>query len=247
VTPTDDDRIAYLAGDAGDSLSADDRSELDRLRDVLGSPSTWVEPDAALEDRIVDAIVGEAGTGHASVGAAGAQSEAGAGEQPAAAAEPMHKPARRLRWRVRRPNLAFGAAAVGLAAVIAAVIVIASGSSSSAPAGQRFAMVISGTPLAPGAHGSATLEKTASGWHIHLTATGLPRLSGQQFFYQAWLKNAAGILVPVGTFNDARDVTLWSGVPVTQYRVLTVTIQPANGNPTSSGRRVLIGTIRSTG
>jgi hypothetical protein len=48
----------------------------------------------------------------------------------------------------------------------------------------------------------------------------------------------------VGTFNDARNVTLWSGVPVTKFRSLTVTQQVANGNPKSSGRRVLTGTIR---
>ena len=62
-------------------------------------------------------------------------------------------------------------------------------------------------------------------------------------YYQAWLKNSAGILVPIGTFNDAVNVTLWSGVPVTQFQTLTVTRQQANGNPASSGQRVLTGTI----
>jgi hypothetical protein len=62
-------------------------------------------------------------------------------------------------------------------------------------------------------------------------------------YYQAWLKNAAGILVSVGRFNDAVDVTLWSGVAVTQFRTLTVTRQRADGNPASSEQRVLIGTI----
>jgi len=91
---------------------------------------------------------------------------------------------------------------------------------------------------------SATLTKTTSGWRIELAATGLPhRANGR--YYQAWLKNAAGILVPVGTFNDAEHVTLWSGVPVTQFRTLTVTQQQANGDPASSGRRVLVGTIRA--
>jgi hypothetical protein len=74
------------------------------------------------------------------------------------------------------------------------------------------------------------------------SASGLPHIANGRY-YQAWLKNAAGILVPVGTFNDARDVTLWSGVPVTQFRTLTVTQQQANGDQASSGRRVLTGTI----
>ena len=81
---------------------------------------------------------------------------------------------------------------------------------------------------------------------MKLSATGLPHLANGRY-YQAWLKNAAGILVPIGTFNDARNVTLWSGVPVTQFQTLTVTVQLANGNPASSGRRAMIGTIRSTG
>ena len=103
-------------------------------------------------------------------------------------------------------------------------------------------MVVRGTPLAPDVHGNAKLTKTSSGWRIELRATGLPNLQNGRY-YQAWLKNAAGILVPVGTFNDARNVTLWSGVPVTKFRTLTVTQQEANGNPASSARRVLIGTI----
>ena len=101
-------------------------------------------------------------------------------------------------------------------------------------------MVVSGTSLAPGAHGSATLTKMSSGWEIQLSATGLPHLANGRY-YQAWLKNAAGILVPVGTFNDAEHVILWSGAPVTQFRAFSVTEQLANGNPVSSGRRVLVG------
>jgi hypothetical protein len=107
-------------------------------------------------------------------------------------------------------------------------------------------MVVSGTPLAPQAHGSASLTKTTSGWRIQLSVTGLPHIENGRY-YQAWLKNARNILVPVGTFNDARNVTLWSGVPVTQFRTLTVTVQPANGNPASSGKRVLSGTVHGSG
>ena len=121
---------------------------------------------------------------------------------------------------------------------IAVVLVIAL--SGSSPATLRFAMVVNGTSLAPGAHGSATLTKTESGWRINLSATGLPHLANGRY-YQAWLKNSAGILVPVGTFNDARSVTLWSGAPVTQFRAFSVTRQLANGNPASSGQRVLVG------
>jgi hypothetical protein len=52
------------------------------------------------------------------------------------------------------------------------------------------------------------------------------------------------VLVPVGTFNDARRVTLWAGVPPTAFPALTVTRQRAGAGPASSGERVLAGTIR---
>ena len=52
--------------------------------------------------------------------------------------------------------------------------------------------------------------RPCSGWRIELDATGLPRLDNGRF-YQAWLRNAAGVLVPIGTFNEGQNVTLWAG------------------------------------
>lgn len=214
MTASDNDRISYLAGDAGESLDAYEQRQLDDLRKVLREPATWAEPDPGLQDRIVDAIAEE---------------------------RPMRRPARLSRRLFRRSAFGFGAIAATLAAV-AIVIVVATENATTSP--QQFAMVLTGTTLAPGVHGSATLTKTGSGWRIELAARGLPHLANGRY-YQAWLRNSAGTLVPVGTFNDANEVTLWSGVPVTQFRTLTVTQQRANGNPTSSGRRVLLGTIHS--
>ncbi len=219
MSTPDDDRISYLSGEPVDALTPQERAELDELRTLLESPATWEEPDPALEDRVVAAIAEEA-----------------ARSRPAPDTAVAGKPARpRRRWR--RPALAFGGLAAAVAA-IAVALVIALGSSGPQPL--QFAMVVYGTPLAPGAHGSATLTKTESGWQIKLSATGLPHLANGRY-YQAWLKNSAGILVPVGTFNDARNVTLWSGAPVTQFRMFSVTEQLANGDPASSGRRVLVG------
>ena len=96
--------------------------------------------------------------------------------------------------------------------------------------------------LAPDAGGKATLTKTPSGWRVELHATGLPRLEGGRF-YQAWLRNGAGVLVPLGTFNDGRDVTLWSGVSPQTFNTLTVTRELADGDQDSSGERVLVATI----
>jgi hypothetical protein len=219
MTPEDENRIAYLAGEPNDSLTAHERAELDELRALLESSATWEQADPSLEDRIVNAISAEAGEGAGQVS----------------------------RWQRLRPRawLPHPAVALGsLAGAVAAAIIIAIAVNTGVgPAPLHFAMVVSGTELAPAAHGSASLIKESDGWRIELSVTGLPRRDNG-LYYEAWLKNASGTLVPVGTFNNARQVTLWSGVPVTQFRSLTVTEQQANGNPASSGERVLTGTIR---
>ena len=132
-----------------------------------------------------------------------------------------------------------GVAAAAVAAAAVAVVFVGSGSH-----GARFQAALGSTPLAPGAHGEATLTRTSSGWRIHLDATGLPRLSGDRF-YEAWLRSSGGVLVPIGTFNDGRNVTLWAGVSPVSYTVLTVTRERADGNQASSGEKVLIGPVRT--
>ena len=92
------------------------------------------------------------------------------------------------------------------------------------------------------ATGAATRTKTSSGGRIQRDATGLPRLDGDRF-YQAWLRNAAGALVPVGTFNEGVDVTLWSGVSPKTFTTLSVTRERNDGDQSSSGQKVLVGTV----
>ena len=243
MKPSDEDRISYLAGDAGESLSGQDRAALDELRESLRSPASWEVPDPELGDRIVVAITLEAGerSGGESTRRWRALRPASAtGTGATGATGATRRTARRLlreRLAARRPALA-----LSLLVAVAAAILVVTGLGDNSPGPEQFAMVVLGTPLAPNAHGSATLTKTTSGWRIALSAPGLPHLQGA-VFYEAWLKDRAGTLVPVGTFNDARKVTLWSGVPVTKFRTLTVTRQRA-GSFVSSGQRVLTGTIR---
>jgi hypothetical protein len=45
------------------------------------------------------------------------------------------------------------------------------------------------------------------------------------------------VLVPIGTFNDGRDVTLWAGVASTCFTTLTVTRERADGDQRSPARR----------
>jgi hypothetical protein len=133
-----------------------------------------------------------------------------------------------------------------IASAATAAVVLAVGidlaSRGSGTVGPRFQVALGSTALAPDASGRATLTKTSSGWRIRLDAGGLPRLEGGRF-YEAWLRNAAGVLVPIGTFNEGRNVTLWAGVSPESFTTLTVTREQADGDQASSGEKVLVGRI----
>jgi hypothetical protein len=167
----------------------------------------------------------------------------------AAATEVEAPPALRARVDARRDSrrasrtrgfVVIGAVATVAVAAVIGLSVLRSGSSS-----ERFRAALAATELAPGASGQATLTKTTSGWRVELDASGLPRLDGGRF-YEAWLRNGAGVLVPVGTFNEGYHVILWAGVPPTVFTTLTITRERADGNQGSSGEKVLVGTV-STG
>ena len=110
----------------------------------------------------------------------------------------------------RRFGLPLAAAAVLLAVGFA----IGLTNQGSEPA--EFAASLQGTALAPDASGQVTLTRTDGGWKIQLQAEGLPRRDDGAY-YEAWLKNEAGILVPIGTFNQPDDITLWAGVAPSDY------------------------------
>jgi anti-sigma-K factor RskA len=158
-------------------------------------------------------------------------------EAPAALRARIEAQRRVRRVRAPRRLVLIGASATAVVAIAIGLTVFRSGTS-----GEPFHAALGATALQPGAHGDATLTKTSSGWRIELQATGLPRRAGGRF-YQAWLHNAAGVLVPIGTFNDGRDVTLWAGVSPYDFRTLTVTREQADGDQTSSGEKVLVGTV----
>jgi Anti-sigma-K factor rskA, C-terminal len=147
---------------------------------------------------------------------------------------------RRREWLPRSVVLV-GATAVALVAVAVGLSVLTSRSSP-----ERFHAALAATPPTAGATGEATLTKTGSGWRIELSAPDLPRLE-HGHFYEAWLRNAAGVLVPIGTFNDGRDVTLWAGVSPKQFSTLSITRERADGDQTSSGEKVLVGTVDTSG
>ena len=212
---TDDERIAYLAGEGSGALDEEEQLELDELRGILSASAVWSEPDSALEDVVVAAIAAEA-----------------------ASRAPV---ARRSSPRLSRPSWLRPGAVLGAAAavLVAAVAVVASDEGRSS---EQLAAQLEPTGLVPEAAGEALLTRTDSGWRIELDASGLPRLEDGRF-YQAWLEGEDGGLVAVGSFNEARDVVLWAGVSPHTHRRLTITEERADGDAASSGREVLAGRI----
>jgi hypothetical protein len=150
--------------------------------------------------------------------------------------------------RARRPEVGRRRLVVISAATATAVLAVGIGLAvfNSGTSGTRFHAALAPTELAPRANGEATLTKTSSGWRIELDANGLPRLD-RGGFYEAWLRNADGVLVPIGTFNEGRNVTLWAGVSPKDFRTFTVTREQADGDQASSGSKVLVGTVRTGG
>jgi hypothetical protein len=142
------------------------------------------------------------------------------------------------RWRRRLPYALLGAAAAVLLAIGLGI-----GLTRHQGPATQFTAALTGTALAPSASGSATMTKTASGWRIEVQASGLPRRDNGEF-YEAWLKNAAGDLVPIGTFNEGTDVTLWAGVPPGDFPTMTVTKQVVGAGPQSSKQVVLAGPVK---
>jgi Anti-sigma-K factor rskA len=213
--------VAELAALADGSLAPDRRAELE----------AQVAASSELADRLAEQERALALTRGAAT-----EVEAPAGLRARVAAERRAGRAPRTR---RFVLVGAAAAATAAAAVAIGLAVFASSTS-----GQGFQAALAPTGLVPGAEGDAKLTKTSSGWRIELDATGLPRLEGGRF-YEAWLRNQAGLLVPVGTFNDGRDVTLWAGVSPLQFTTLTVTREQADGDQASSGQKVLVGTVRT--
>ncbi len=224
MSVTDKHLIDYLSGDSDAPLEPDDRETLDQLRGLLADEATWIEPDPALEGRVVAAV-----------------SDAAAQDAPAAPVRdvPAAAPARRLP-AVRLPRLRRLVPALtgGLAVIVAAVVLL----TARGPAPTQFSVILHATALAPGAGGNATLTKTDVGWRVNLSAHGLPVRKQNGTYYQAWLKNQAGNLVPIGTFNQPTSITMWSGVsPQKGFTTLTVTRQRASLSPASSHQVVLTG------
>jgi hypothetical protein len=202
----------------------DEQIEFDELHDLLGDSALWADPPADLENRVVAAIAAERD------------------RRPSLVEAPSSPRPTTLRVPPRRRSRRVLVAAVGLAAAIAIAVGVAVSIHDRSGGDEHFAFALSSPTGVATVDGRVNFTRTTSGWRIELDATGLPRLDKGRF-YEAWMRNDAGTLVPVGTFNESRNVVLWSGVSPRDYPTLTVTEEQADGNQASSGQRVLTGIL----
>jgi hypothetical protein len=203
--------------DAPDVASADAAR---RLRALLAEPDSWAEPPAGLLDEIFASIDSE-------------RSAPAGATRPVAVPGPAAGRGDRRQTHIRRTVRAGAAALLAAAAVVIALMVTRGPATTD--------VVLAGTRLAPAASATAKMHATPSGLAVELDVSGLPP-SPPGYYYQAWMKGPRG-LVTIGTFHmrggPAGTVELWSAVTLADYPVITVTREPEDGNPASSGQVVL--------
>jgi hypothetical protein len=154
-----------------------------------------------------------------------------------ARAEPEVVSLRDRASRRRRVTASVGAAAASVAIVVGVLVTTVGGG------GADYTARLAATALAPGASASASIHHNAAGFRVALDPKGLPVLADGEY-YEAWLKNASGALVPIGTFSSSNGrVTLWSGVSPAEFSGMSVTIEKPDNDQNSSGHKVLVGTV----
>lgn len=193
----------------------DDRTQA-ALAAYLSRPGVWDEPGAELEGLVVDAI-----------------GRAAASERPITSLDNV-----RARRSLRSMTGTLVAAAAVFALIVAGIVVASR--SSDGDNGVVFAMA--GTAAQPEASATAAVSATPAGMKILLTPDGLPG-APVGFMYEAWVSDGT-IRVSAGTFHlrgGGGTIELWAGVADPSFRRLSVTLEPVDGDETSSRDARLIG------
>ena len=113
--------------------------------------------------------------------------------------------------------------------------------------GDAIEFALAGTEAAPGASARVSIASTPAGLRILLDADGLPG-APEGSYYEAWLSNG-DIRVSAGTFHlrgGSNEIELWAGVAVPEFNQMSVTVEPIDGDNTSSGHIVLRGSFPTT-
>jgi|SRR5215204_2971324 len=144
----------------------------------------------------------------------------------------------RDRWRLWVP----AAAALLLAAILGIWLLQPTIGDSSGE------VALSATALAPGASGDLRGEKIGENLQIELEVRELPRLHKDEY-YEMWYAREDGGKISCGTFRAQPEgqttVNLTAPASAVSYPIIEVTREPDDGDPGSSGEKVLVGDLRS--
>jgi anti-sigma-K factor RskA len=158
-------------------------------------------------------------------------------DHEAAAERPLARTPRDHRWhsRLRRRPAVLALAATLLALVVAGALLARSGPEDATTPSTTLAL----RPL-PGVRGEARL--TIAGADAELRGSGL-RPSGAHDYYEAWLADARGRMISMGSFRVGRDGRVNAHMPVavdvSRYQLVDVSLEPDDGDPAHSQRSVL--------
>jgi hypothetical protein len=107
---------------------------------------------------------------------------------------------------------------------------------------------LAATALASGARGELRGEKVGENLRVELEVEGLPKL-GKGEYYEMWYAKDDGKRISCGTFRTQPEgqttVDLTAPASAVSYPKIEVTRELDDGDPTASGKKVLVGDLRS--
>jgi len=224
-------RTARLSGDTGPELDAHlagcvactaIAAEVDEASDLLAAPTTWADPSADLEDRIVAAVVEAATVAGLTPGGDGA-----AAPDPTAEPPPILRVAE-APSSPRRGWLAWVAAAA-VAALIAIPVLRANE--------PDWELTLYGEGPSPEATATVVGWATDAGTRMRINAVDLP-VAPAGYVYEMWLSNG-DIHLSAGSFRAADGVDLWIGVSRADFPRVWVTLEPVDADASVNGETVL--------
>ena len=148
--------------------------------------------------------------------------------------EPRHRPT--VRWRLWLP----------VAAALLVVAILGLGLLRTV-SGPSDGLALTATNVAPQAGGELRGERIGDNLKIELEAWGLPEPENGEY-YEMWYAREGGGRISCGTFaaqpEGSTTVSMSAPASAVAYPEIEVTLEPDDGDPGSSGKVVLRGSLR---